>query len=217
MDADTATTTPIAVCRCCGAALRVEAPGRLDDIKGREHVKRAIEVAAVGAHPIALLSEGTTDDMRQIAEVARSSFGLTVYPLTPCRCGNHGSARHTCTCTPKQVAQHKTTAQWRLARARAELWVLVTPVAAEALLSTRRGEPDERVRARIAAAQAVATPTALDGAAQRLMVAALRQLQFSQTQHDRAIAIASSVARLAGATTIGPVHLAEAIQYHDRS
>jgi predicted ATPase with chaperone activity len=55
------------------------------------------------------------------------------------------------------------------------------------------------------------------GAAQRLMVAALRQLQFSQTQHDRAIAIAASVARLAGATTIGPVHLAEAIQYHDRS
>jgi hypothetical protein len=131
MDADTATTTPIAVCRCCGAALRVEAPGRLDDIKGQDHVKRAIEVAAVGAHPIALLSEGTTDDMRQIAEVARSSFGLTVYPLTPCRCGNHGSARHTCTCTPKQVAQHKTTAQWRLARARAELWVLVTPVAAQ--------------------------------------------------------------------------------------
>ena len=217
MDADTATTTPIAICRCCGAALRVEAPGRLDDIKGQEHVKRAIEVAAVGAHPIAMLSEGCTDDMLRLAEIARSCFGLAVYPLTPCPCGNHGSVVKECTCTPKAIERHKTTAQWRIARARAELWILVTPVSAEKLIGIRRGEPNERVHECIAEAQQAPAPaTDLDGASQRLMTAALRQLDLSQVQYERVIAVAASVARLAGVKRIGPVHLAEAIQYRSR-
>jgi magnesium chelatase family protein len=48
------------------------------------------------------------------------------------------------------------------------------------------------------------------------MPAALRQLDLSQVQYERVIAVAASVARLAGVKRIGPVHLAEAIQYRSR-
>ena len=56
----------------------------------------------------------------------------------------------------------------------------------------------------------------LHEADQRLMQAAMRQLHLSARAYHRVLKLARTIADLAGATDIGPVHLAEAIQYRPR-
>jgi magnesium chelatase family protein len=56
----------------------------------------------------------------------------------------------------------------------------------------------------------------LDEAGQRLMRAAMRQLHISARAYHRVLKLARTIADLAGMQDIGPVHLAEAVQYQPR-
>jgi predicted ATPase with chaperone activity len=56
----------------------------------------------------------------------------------------------------------------------------------------------------------------LEATSQRLLSAAIRQLQLSTEQVSRVLAIAQSVAQLADRKAIAPAHLAEALQYRSR-
>jgi hypothetical protein len=81
----------------------------------------------------------------------------------------------------------------------------------------RRGEPDEALIARAAEARRRPRPSdELDAACQRLLAAAIRQLQLTTEQLARMLALAQSVAQLADQPHIHPAHLAEAIQYRPR-
>ena len=56
----------------------------------------------------------------------------------------------------------------------------------------------------------------LDAAGQSLMKAAMRQLQLSARGYHRILKLSRTIADLAGSVTIGPAHLAEALQYRPR-
>ena len=56
---------------------------------------------------------------------------------------------------------------------------------------------------------------ALDGAGRELLEQAMTQLGLSARAHGRILRVARTIADLANATTIAPVHLAEAIQYRN--
>jgi magnesium chelatase family protein len=81
----------------------------------------------------------------------------------------------------------------------------------------RRGVTDEAMIAEAASARGRPRPAdELDGASQRLLTAAIRQLQLTTEQVARVLTGAQSVAQLAGAPAIAPAHLAEALQYRAR-
>jgi magnesium chelatase family protein len=56
----------------------------------------------------------------------------------------------------------------------------------------------------------------LDATGQSLMRSAMSQLQLTARAYHRVLKLARTIADLAGAESIGPAHLAEAIQYRPR-
>jgi magnesium chelatase family protein len=120
---------------------------------------------------------------------------------------------------------------------RIDIHVEVPRVNYDKLSDTRLGEPSAAIRERVCAARErqaqrfrgtrlitnvdmgaaeIRQHCTLDGAGQRLMQAAMRQLQLSARGYHRVLKLARTIADLSGVDNIGPAHLAEAIQYRPR-
>lgn len=147
------------------------------------------------------------------------AYGLTTYATTPCPCGNHGDPYLACTCTPEASAAWRSRPAFRAALA-ADIVVEAAYTSVEQRMAHRqgrRGEPDEALLAQANEARRRPRPgKELDNASSRLLAAAIRQLQLTTEQVARVLTVARSVAQLADVPAIGPVHLAEAVQYRAR-
>ena len=165
-------------CPVCGSACRTAGVERLEDVAGLDHVKRALEVAAVGHHTVVLEALGNPRDASRLSEVAVALNVFTIVPLA-CPCGGYGSMAAQCICTVERLRAFRRRGLWRRAVQYGELFVEVREVPYEQISSTRPREAQARVLERIAAAQArPEMPTELVGASARLMQAAHRQLDF---------------------------------------
>lgn len=189
-------------------------PIRLDSIPKCEHVKRAIEVAAVGDLSMTLCGVGRGRAYAELLVAAAVAYGVTITLIRPCLCGNLGDAADDCTCGADRVARFRRRAGF----VRAQSADIYGEVAAPAvrLGSVWSSEPDEHIHARIAYARSLPRPTESDGAAQRLTQAAVGQLRPTHMQLARWQVVAGVIAQMAGARLIGAAHLAEAIQYRAR-
>ncbi len=219
------TTTPITPatigeqsCPACGAIL--PAPiGRLDDIPGQAHLRRAVTVALTGNHPITFIGVGASlPDALAFGRISRR-YGLTAYVTTPCMCGSAGDPYSVCQCTPEAILAWRKRPAFQAAL-QADLVVEAALTSAEqrrAHRRGRRGESDEQLIAQATEARSrPQPPDDLDAVSERLLAAGIRQLQLTTEQIARVLAVAQSVAQLAGVGAIGPVHLAEALQYRSR-
>lgn len=145
-----------------------------------------------------------------------------------CPCGYYGDTLRACICSETAVTRYQKRLSGPLLD-RIDIHLDVPRVEYEKLASDRAGEPSSLVRARVEAARErqparfqgtaltcnadmgpgrVRRLCALEGAAQAVMRAALRQRSLSARAYQRALNLARTIADLAGADEIGSACLA---------
>lgn len=158
-----------------------------------------------------------------------------VCAMNPCRCGWRGHPSGRCTCSDRAVEKYVEKVSGPLMD-RIDLHVNVPSVEYEAMRRKQTPESSAVVKARVDAARAIQTRrfegTAvscnaymtpgqiaefcpLDEAGEKLMKNAFERMGLTARSHDRILRVARTIADLDGAETIGPEHLAEAIQYRN--
>ena len=162
-----------------------------------------------------------------------ASFML-IASMNPCPCGFYNHPEKECSCPPGAVQKYLNKISGPLLD-RIDLHVEVTPVSFSALAQQKSGESSEIIRARVIKAREIQAARyentsgvycnaqmsskmlkeicAIDTAGQSLLKAAMDKLNLSARAYDRILKVARTIADLAGAGTIEPSFLAEAIQY----
>ncbi len=156
--------------------------------------------------------------------------------MNPCPCGYYGDPERSCTCSLGAIQRYRQRISGPLLD-RIDLHIEVPRLPYEKLKGLERGEPSSAIRARIEAARrrqaerlgALGLVTnsemgpgeihefcRLDGEGERLMRAAMRQMQLSARGYHRVLKVARTIADLEGAAAILSHHLAEALQYRQR-
>jgi magnesium chelatase family protein len=172
--------------------------------------------------------------------VARANCHVTfparvqlIAAMNPCRCGHLGDAARACSRAPRCAADYQARISGPLID-RIDLHVDVAGVSAADLTLPASGEPSAAVAIRVAAARAcqakrynghgprinaeadgdlldqVATP---DEPGRRLLADAAAAMRLSARGYHRVLRVARTVADLAGAETVGRIHIAEALSY----
>jgi magnesium chelatase family protein len=172
--------------------------------------------------------------------VARSA-GICTYPagftfigaMNPCQCGFWGDTKKECTCTPHQVQKYRNRISGPILD-RIDLQVEVPRLDVQEMANTLPGESSETILMRVLEAYQVQQKryrndgikcnTELSGRllkkychlgkpAQELILSLFHKLNLSMRAFDRVLKVARTIADLAGAEVIEPMHLAEAVQY----
>ncbi len=180
------------------------------------------------------LEDGRVTIARAAATLDFPSRFILVAAMNPCPCGYAGDPKRECRCSSHKIQAYRNKISGPLLD-RIDIHIEVPPVRYHDLSSLARGEPSEVIRARVAACRAVQrerfarSPHAacnaamtprdvqnfcrLDGDAADLLKMAMSELNFSARAYDRIIKVARTIADMAGAESIGAVHISEAIQY----
>lgn len=167
---------------------------RVDEIKGQEAAKRALEIAVTGDHSIVLVA-GPGQGKTSLLEAFAAIGGRTV---------------------PEYWHAEEPGVVWACLGAdivvsMADLppadWVLPPPA-----------EADEQIeeRVRLAGTREPVDPEAMHHDARALLAQAFERLQLSPGEAARVQRVAATIARMAGADHIRRIDLAEALAYHGR-
>lgn len=180
----------------------------------------------------------------KVVTISRAQGSLTfpanfqlIAAMNPCPCGYYGDPVKACTCSSAVVTKYQKRISGPLLD-RIDIHIEVPRVEYEKLSEGRLGESSQAVQARVEAARdrqrrrfqgldgiasnADMRPAELrqhcklDDPGSTLMRTAMRQLQLSARAYHRILKLARTIADLAGAESISPVHLAEALQYRPR-
>jgi magnesium chelatase family protein len=179
------------------------------------------------------LETGEVSVARANAHVTFPARVQLVAAMNPCRCGHLGDPALGCSRAPRCAADYQSKVSGPLLD-RIDLHVDVDPVSAADLALPPPAEGSAEVAARVAAARAIqsrrlegmairanaqldgealeqhATP---DEAGRKLLHQAAEAMRLSARGYTRMLRVARTVADLAGAESVGRIHVAEALSY----
>ena len=179
------------------------------------------------------LETGEVSVARANAHVTFPARVQLIAAMNPCRCGHLGDPALACSRAPRCAADYQSRVSGPLLD-RIDLHIDVDPVSAADLALPPPAEGSAEVAARVAAARAIQTArfevtgartnAELDGeglelfatpdeAGQRLLMQAAEAMRLSARGYTRMLRVARTVADLAGAETVGRIHVAEALSY----
>ena len=179
------------------------------------------------------LETGKVDVARANAHVSFPARVQLVAAMNPCRCGHLGDPALACSRAPRCAADYQSKVSGPMLD-RIDLHVEVDPVSAADLSLPPPAEGSAEVAARVAAARAIQTGRAaetgartnaeLDGAGlekfatpdepgRKLLMQAADAMRLSARGYTRMLRVARTIADLAGAETVGRIHVAEALSY----
>jgi magnesium chelatase family protein len=180
----------------------------------------------------------------KVVTISRAKGSLTfsanfqlIAAMNPCPCGWHGDSQKPCTCAPAVVTKYQKRISGPLLD-RIDIHIEVPRVDYEKLSGDRLGETSEAIRQRVQTARDVQNKRfvnsegvicnadmrigevrqfcQLQDEGQRLMRAAMSQLNLSARAYHRILKLARTIADLAGSEEIQSPHLAEALQYRPK-
>lgn len=179
------------------------------------------------------LEDGQVTISRVHGSLTYPSEFMLVCAMNPCKCGWYGDPSGRCRCSQASVDQYMGRISGPLLD-RIDIIVEVPAVKFDELSRRTVAEPSAAVKARVDAARkrqlaryegsrtlcnALMRPAelrsacVLDETCTNLMKSAFERLQMTARSYDRVLKVARTIADLDGSDTIGPQHIAEAIQY----
>jgi len=180
------------------------------------------------------MEDGAVTLSRAATTLAFPARFMLAAAMNPCPCGHHGDPRRTCICKPVDVQRYLGRISGPLLD-RMDLHLEVPPVPAGELAGDAGAEPSAPIRERVARARAVQQERfakrrgvfanahmsprdlraccRLSDQADALMRTAIQRLGLSARAYHRTLKIARTIADLAGAASIEPAHVSEAVQY----
>jgi len=198
------------------------------------------ELPEFGTRVLEVLRQPLEDHVVTISR-ARGSLSfpanfMLVAAMNPCPCGYAGDMTRDCTCSPATIQRYQKRISGPLLD-RIDIHLEVPRVEVDKLGDDRLGEPSEAIRLRVEGARGrqrerLETVSMVCNAemgpaeirqfcrlaepCRALLRTAMAQLQLTARAYHRVIKVARTIADLAGEAEIGPVHLAEALQYRAR-
>ena len=178
------------------------------------------------------LEDGSVTVSRAMGTAVYPSRFMLVCAMNPCKCGWYGQPGGRCRCTEKSVRDYHARISGPLLD-RIDIIVEVPSLPFDDLRRRADAEPSAAIKARVDAARAIqrerfASPTmynarmgpkelerwcSLDEESESLLRDAFASLGLTARSYDRILRVARTIADLDGAEAIGPLHLAEAVQY----
>jgi magnesium chelatase family protein len=179
------------------------------------------------------LEDGQVTISRAMRTLTFPSRFTLAAALNPCPCGYFNDARRECTCTEAQMSRYLARISGPLLD-RIDLQVEVPALAPEEISSLEPGESSESIRERVDRARQIQrerfgdsriesnaemmtrhlrSHCILSVKSQGMIDRAVEKLGLSARAYDRILKVARTIADLAGAQSLEPEHVAEAIQY----
>lgn len=204
-------------------------------IRGQHHAVRAIEIALTGNHNLLITGgvgsgktalilaieetgvRSTLDDGR-VPETGSLNYDIPVIMTTrPCPCGNYLSDEFECVCTSEEILKHR--APLKQVLYSIDMFIYLIPLSFEQIIDTRPSESSETIIKRVTSSSSrlANVSKTIDSDVSPLLKSAHMQLRLQTGMVFRIMNVARTIAAMAEDQDIEPVHMAEAIQYRDRS
>jgi magnesium chelatase family protein len=179
------------------------------------------------------LEDGYINVARATKSLRFPSRFMLVAAMNPCPCGYYTDPKRNCHCTTTQIQRYLSKISGPLLD-RIDIHIEVSSLKYKEIASQTLTESSAQIREKIQKARDIQQKRlakenvftnavmnhkqikefcGLDAAAGELLKMAMEELNFSARAYDKILKISRTIADLAGAKTIQPEHISEAIQY----